>query len=215
MRGGKDPCGSETALLGGGSILPCSVIKKKRKFVATKKENMLKNRIILSTVVIALFTIASCSDKVTAPRFTYVEKIVQVKPGYDLTQVKNILGTEPYDMYVDQSSGKVIYIWLYKHNERWVSSKLLDKKEGAIAGDDRVKVQSTLYCIFDNDYVLESISTEAGRADAVRLVLFDNTFRTVTSDVEKYNAFSLPSDRPEIDLSEKKSATGGIFGKKK
>ncbi len=176
---------------------------------------MIKNRVILIAIAVVLVTITSCSDKVIAPRFTYVEKIVQIKPGYSLSQVKSILGTEPYDLYVDQNSGKAIYTWLYKHNERLVSSKLLDKKEGAIAGDDRVKNQSTLYCIFDKDYVLQSFSTEAGRADAVRLILFDNTFRTVTSDVEKYNAFSLPSDRTDIDLNEKKSGTGGLFGKKK
>ncbi len=164
-----------------------------------------------------LFTITSCSDKVIAPRYTYVEKVLDLKPGMKYDVVKSSLGCEPYDLYVDQKSGQAVYTWKYKHNERLVSGKLLDKKDGATVGDDRVKNESTLYCIFSDDYMLESVSTSAGRADAVKLMLFDNTFRVASKDAEKYNSFELSKQKIEIiDLSEKKSSgLGGLFGKKK
>ena len=164
-----------------------------------------------------LFTVTSCSDKTIAPKFTHVEKMLNVKPGMAYDQVKAILGSEPYDIYVDEQSGKAVYTWMYKHDQRYVSAKVLDKKEGATMGDPRVMDQSTVYCIFSNDYKLESISTTDGRKDAVRLMLFDNTFRVASSDVEKYNSFELSKNKIEIiDLGpDEKKGLGGLFGKKK
>jgi len=143
--------------------------------------------------------------------------MLDLRPGMKLSVVNSTLGCEPYDIYVDQKSGKSAYAWKYKHNERFVSGNLLDKKDGATVGDDRVKHESTVYCIFSEDYLLESVSTSAGRADAVKLMLFDNTFRVASSDAAKYNSFELSKQKIEIlDLSEKKSGgLGGLFGKKK
>ncbi len=170
----------------------------------------------LTLLAIATIAFSSCSDKTIAPRYTYVERMLNIKPGMDYTQVKSILGSEAYDIYVDQATGKAIYTWNYKHDQRWVSAKMLDKKEGATLGDARVKDQSMLYCVFTNDYKLESISTSAGRADAVKLILFDNTFRVATGDHEKYNSFELSKQKIEItDMSESKKGLGGLFGKKK
>ncbi|MFT5021140.1 MAG: hypothetical protein ACI9CU_002548 [Polaribacter sp.] len=168
-------------------------------------------------IVGVLLTLTSCSDKVIAPRYTHVEKMLDVKPGMELSVVKSTLGCDPYDMYVDEQTGKSVYTWNYKHNERYVSSRLLDKKDGATVGDDRVKDMSTVYCIFSEAYILESISTSAGRADAVKLILFDNTFREAASDYKKYNSFELSKQKIEItDMSEKKAGgLGGLFGKKK
>ena len=164
-----------------------------------------------------LFTLTSCSDKTIAPKFTHVEKMLNAKPGMAYDQVKAILGSEPYDIYVDQESGKAMYTWMYKHDQRYVSAKILDKPEGATMGDPRVMDQSTVYCVFSNDYKLESISTADGRKDAVRLMLFDNTFRVASSDVEKYNSFELSKNKIQItDLGPaEKKGLGGLFGKKK
>ena len=175
----------------------------------------MKQLVVLLTAGL-FFTLSFCSDMVIAPRYTHVEKMLDLQPGMKLSVVKSTLGCDPYDIYVDQKSGKSTYTWVYKHNERYVSNKLLDKKDGATVGDDRVKGQSTVYCIFSEDYILESVSTEAGRADAVKLMLFDNTFRVASSDVDKYNSFELSKQQIEVtDLTENKSkGMGGLFGKK-
>lgn len=174
-------------------------------------------RLVILFLIAGIAGLTSCSDKVIAPRYTYVEKVLDLQPGMKLSVVKSSLGCDPYDIYVDQQSGKSVYTWKYKHNERYVSGKLLDKKDGATVGEDRVKHESTLYCVFSDDYMLESVSTSAGRADAVKLMLFDNTFRVASTDAEKYNSFELSKQKIEIiDLGEEKSGgLGGLFGKKK
>ena len=93
----------------------------------------------------------------------------------------------------------------------------MDKKEGVTMGDPRVVDQSTVYCIFSDDYKLESISTINGRSDAVKLMLFDNTFRVASTDTETYNSFELSKNKIEItDLGpDQKKGLGGLFGKKK
>ena len=160
--------------------------------------------------------VTACSDKTIAPKFTHVEKMLNVKPGMAYDQVKAILGSEPYDIYVDQNTGKAVYTWMYKHDQRYVSAKMLDKKEGVTMGDPRVVDQSTLFCIFSSDYKLESFSTSAGRADAVKLLLFDNTFRVAATDAEKYNSFELSKNKIEImNLAPEEKKGLGLFGKKK
>jgi hypothetical protein len=171
-------------------------------------------RILLFVLISA--TIVACSDRVIAPKFTYVEKIIEVKPGDDLSRVKSTLGCAPDDVYVDEANGKAIYTWRYKRNERYVSKALLDKPEGAVTGDARVKDEGVLYCIFSKDYVLESLSTDEGRADAVKLILFDNSFREAVSDPNKYNSFKLTDEQMSHDFGKKKSGgIGSLFGSKK
>ena len=175
----------------------------------------MKKSTLLFAMVAMLFS--ACSDKTIAPKFTHVEKMLNLKPGMAYDQVKAILGSEPYDIYVDQNSGKAVYTWMYKHDQRYVSAKKLDREEGMTMGDARVVDQSTFFCIFSSDYKLESFSTSAGRSDAVKLMLFDNTFRVATTDAEKYNSFELSKNKIEImDLSSgDKKGIGGLFGKKK
>jgi hypothetical protein len=171
-------------------------------------------RSILFLLIAAAIT--GCSDKVIAPKFTYVEKIIEVKPGDDFSRVKSTLGCPPDDIYIDEANGKSIYTWRYKRNERFVSKSLLDKPEGATTGDARVKNEGTLYCIFSKDYVLESLSTDEGRADAVNLILFDNSFREAVSDPSQYNSFKLTDEEIGHDFGKKKSGgLGGLFGGKK
>jgi hypothetical protein len=171
-------------------------------------------RSILFLLTAAAMT--GCSDKVIAPKFTYVEKIIEVKPGDDFSRVKSTLGCSPDDIYIDEVNGKSIYTWRYKRNERFVSKSLLDKPEGATTGDARVMNEGTLYCIFSKDYVLESLSTDEGRADAVKLILFDNSFREAVSDPSQYNSFKLTDEEIGHDFGKKKSGgLGGLFGGKK
>ena len=179
---------------------------------------ILKNKLMKKNILLVLIVavITGCSDKVIAPKFTYVDKIIEVKPGDDFSRVKSTLGCLPDDIYIDEANGKSIYTWKYKRNNRYVSKSLLDKPEGAVTGDARVMNEGTLYCIFSKDYVLESLSTDEGRADAVKLILFDNSFREAVSDPSQYNSFKLTDEELGHDFGKKKSGgLGGLFGGKK
>lgn len=73
------------------------------------------NKILAIALIPSLF-IQSCI--VSAPKYTHVEQVMQLKTGMSMDSVNSKLGIEPYDIDIYDSTGYRSYIYKYRTTDR-------------------------------------------------------------------------------------------------
>ena len=66
------------------------------------------------TLLLTLSTLISCSSYKYIPRFTSLEKIVEIKQGMTKTEVDNLLGVKPYDIKELETDGSLVLLYKYR-----------------------------------------------------------------------------------------------------
>lgn len=85
------------------------------------------NKFLAIILIPALFT-QSCV--VSGPKYTHVEKVMELKPGMSKDSVNSKLGIQPYDIYIFDSIGNHSYIYKYRTTDRRTLPFLLKETNG-------------------------------------------------------------------------------------
>jgi hypothetical protein len=104
-----------------------------------KKYNKMRT-VILTLLMTVVFT--QCKTQQTASQsptakynyYTSVEKIYKLEKNMSYLKVNDILGIQPYDIYVDFNNGKKIVTYLYKNRYHEVENTLTDSEKGLNGG---------------------------------------------------------------------------------
>lgn len=83
---------------------------------------------VLTIILIPGMVIQSCI--VTAPKYTHVEKVMQLRPGMSMDSVNSKLGIDPYNFYIYDSTGNRSYIYKYRTTDRRTLPFLLKETNG-------------------------------------------------------------------------------------
>lgn len=85
------------------------------------------NKLLAITLIPTLF-LQSCI--VSGPKYTHVEKVMELSPGMSLQAVNTKLGVKPYDINVYDSIGNRSYIYKYRTTDRKTVPFLLKDTNG-------------------------------------------------------------------------------------
>lgn len=77
---------------------------------------MKKRNKILSIILIPALLMQSCI--VTSPKYTHVDKVMQLKPGMSMDTINARLGIKPYDMDIYDSIGNRSFVYKYRTMDR-------------------------------------------------------------------------------------------------
>jgi outer membrane protein assembly factor BamE (lipoprotein component of BamABCDE complex) len=115
------------------------------------------NKILAIALIPSLF-IQSCI--VSAPKYTHVEQVMQLKTGMSMDSVNSKLGIEPYDIDVYDSTGYRSYIYKYRTTDRKTIPFFLKETNGK----KKIGKYMDLVAYFDSTniaYKFESRSTDS------------------------------------------------------
>lgn len=136
----------------------------------------------VSLILVGCFVSTGCSVGRIYPKFTTANNLTSLRGNLSLNEVVTSLGCKPNDLLIRQGDGYSIYSWEYKANRDFYT-KLeqtlpIQKKEIRKLS----KGLHRAYLIFDDSNGLSAIITDAGIADGIQLVVFDNSFKSGNSD---------------------------------
>ncbi|MBK8967066.1 MAG: hypothetical protein R3D58_04770 [Saprospiraceae bacterium] len=128
-----------------------------------------------------VFLLSSCLiSKYSAPPFTDLEKILQLKPGQTVSEVSSALKIRPYDVVYSHEAGRMILIFNYRVKDRRMTlpkksaQQVIHGEESQRAGDlwynDNYR---ELFVLFQNEK-LKSVYGEEVLAVAADIELMDN-----------------------------------------
>jgi len=158
----------------------------------------------------------------TAPYFTNVEKLSQLKKGMEVETVNEVLGIAPYDLYVTQEEGVSVVIYHYRTKKRRMKlsanaqeaeAQKFGGQDGQVAGREWYdKDEKKVFVVFE-DGKLNSFLTEKGRADGELLLMVDNNLKYVTK--EEFQTIQMDPSRNMLIISDKNEKSGkkGFFAK--
>src|SRR3990167_9928508 len=89
---------------------------------------MRKTNKLLAIILIPTLLVQSCV--VSGPKYTRVEKVMELSPGMSLQTVNAKLGIKPYDIYIYDSTGNHSYIYKYRTTDRKTVPFLLKDTNG-------------------------------------------------------------------------------------
>lgn len=135
-------------------------------------------------VVLTLLLFSGCRT-VIVPYSTSVEKISKLSVGMEKSQVPQVLGVHPYDIYVNSNTGCEIHQYFYRSKEREHSSKQQTTKEGLTDGQIKYTTDNDLFLIFRGKK-LETVITGRGLEDGYYNLYFNGQTKE-ECDNEKYN----------------------------
>ena len=145
---------------------------------------------------------------VQSPKFTSVDRLLQVQPGQSFQTVVQTLGCDPYNLLSNQADGYAIYLYKYKFTEREIKatdSEILNQRGGETAGMEvyNSKMEDVILVFKDNK--LETIVSVQGRKESPVIVLFHNTLFEITKEKGKYviipTTMELPKEEKAGGLS--------------
>lgn len=113
---------------------------------------------ILTIILIPGMLIQSCI--VSAPKYTHVEQVMELKPGMTLDSVNSKLGITPYDFHIYDSTGYRSYIYKYRTTDR----KTIPFRLKETNGKEKIGKYMDLVAYFDSTdvaYRFESRSTDS------------------------------------------------------
>lgn len=113
---------------------------------------------ILSIILIPVMVLQSCI--VSAPKYTHVEQVMELKTGMTLDSVNSKLGVKPYDIHVYDSTGYRSYIYKYRTTDR----KTIPFRLKETNGKEKIGKYMDLVAYFDSTdvaYRFESRSTDS------------------------------------------------------
>lgn len=161
---------------------------------------MKKTNLILFFAVLFTIALTSCKS-VQAPKYTSVENLFNLKIGSSYDEAVAILGQKPYDIYMSQAEGYTIYTYKYKHVERAINPKALNKRGGETTGMEVYNSkEQTAYLLFKNNK-LESIVTSNGRKDGSAMIYMNNTLYTISKDKDKYMITANKTEEPASSVA--------------
>lgn len=100
---------------------------------------------------------------VVAPKFTTIDKLIQLTPGMTFSEVVTTLGCEPYDVFtINDAEDKTVLIWHYKKFKRSENPFVLDSRAGATTGNEVMCCMEIVYVTFENQKFVKLI-TDAGK----------------------------------------------------
>lgn len=145
-------------------------------------------KLFIKILVIASFAIMITSCKtIQAPKFTSIDRIMDLKMGMSSVDVFEKLGSPPYDVLFCQAEGYTLYLYYYKVIERKVIMLNLNKIGNEAKGDNVYNAAlKSVWLLFDKNNKLESYITSNGKKDAVNHILINNTVYTMSLDKGKY-----------------------------
>ncbi|MDF3028146.1 MAG: hypothetical protein K0S23_2453 [Fluviicola sp.] len=85
------------------------------------------NKILAILLIPAIF-LQSCI--VSAPKYTHVEQVMQLKPGMSLDTVNQRLGIQPYDIDIYDSTGYRSFVYKYRTTDRKTIPFMLKETNG-------------------------------------------------------------------------------------
>ena len=129
-------------------------------------------------LALGLLLFGSCSYY-TQPKYTKVENIVMLSPGMDKQSVSSTLGIDPYDVYTIQKDGSSIFLYHYKHRQRELNTINNYNEKGLTEekGEPKYLKPSRLFVMFDKDGKLNSVWSDEGTDNALRLIQIDQQAR--------------------------------------
>jgi hypothetical protein len=119
---------------------------------------MKKGNKILAIALIPSLFIQSCI--VSAPKYTHVEQVIQLRTGMSMDSVNSKLGIEPYDIDIYDSTGYRSFIYKYRTTDRKTAPFLLKETNGK----KKIGKYMDLVAYYDSSnvaYRFESRSTDS------------------------------------------------------
>ena len=113
---------------------------------------------ILVVILIPVMSIQSCI--VSAPKYTHVEQVMQLKPGMSMDSVNSRLGIEPYDIDIYDSTGYRSFVYKYRTTDR----KTVPFRLKETNGKEKIGKYMDLVAFYDPEniaYRFESRSTDS------------------------------------------------------
>lgn len=174
-----------------------------------------------STVIIAMLAIvvSSCSvsdsfsnSKVQAPKFTSVDRLLQVQPGMTYESVVQLLGCEPYNLLSNQLDGYSVYVYKYKLVDRELeveNQNTLNQRGTETAGMDVYVNKLEEVVLFFKDKKLELLVTNQGKAESAQMIMLGNTLYSMTQNRGQF-VFENSSILPPKPETNEKPASGGF-----
>ncbi len=83
---------------------------------------------LLAIFLVPVILLQSCI--VSGPKFTHVEKVMELSPGMSLDTVNSRLGVKPYDINAYDSIGNRSYIYKYRTTDRKTLPFILKETNG-------------------------------------------------------------------------------------
>ena len=160
-----------------------------------KKYNKMRTS-ILTLLMTVIFTQCTTQQTVSeAPKakynyYTSVEKIYKLEKDMSYLKVNDVLGIQPYDIYVDFNNGKKIVTYLYKNRYHEVENTLTDSEKGLNGGTPKYLTSSeddqSLYCVFDqNTQLLNSYVSDIGRNKASQVLKDEQNLKSYVKNPSK------------------------------
>ena len=160
----------------------------------------MKNIYKILSVVFVVLILNSCETTTTttttktvtrkwiAPKYTSVEKILNLKIGMNVETATRTLGIQPYDIYTMQKDGITIIVYNYRIKERRLLLPISDKYE-ATKDEKSQKAGKTwyqnkshkLYVVLKKQKMV-SLLTDAGRKDGEPLLILNNDIRYLSKE---------------------------------
>lgn len=113
----------------------------------------------LMIFLLAAFLINGCI--VRGPKYTTVEKVMTLKPGYSLKEVNEVLVSKPYDINTYDSLGSKSYVYKYRVTDRKTVPFFVRENNGK---EVRGKYMDLIVYLSPNDTVIkfESRASDSG-----------------------------------------------------
>ena len=167
-----------------------------------------------------MLALASC-NVYKAPPFTDVDKILMLKPGMTLEQVKSTLGVDPYDVYHLNEQNSVLVSFSYRLKERELKVNTFNQDEirrkttdeaSQTSGDVRYnkKDPKTAFVLFSNGK-FQSVLTTDGKKASEKILIKNNNL--IAIDKDNVTDFEL-QEAETVEVSSGKTGIK-IFRKKK
>lgn len=123
-------------------------------------------------IILIILSITGCIVK--GPKFTHVEKVLDLKPGLTLTEVNNTLGLKPYDLISMDSTGARVLLYKYRLTDRRTVPLFLKDTNGK---EISAKF-ADLYCSFNSENILTNLYSQPSESELKEHRFNINNFMT-------------------------------------
>jgi len=170
--------------------------------------------VFITCIVILTSCAVQQNQKWIAPPYTSVDKIIKVKEGMSIEEVNNVLGINPYDIYILQDKGASILIYNYRIKDREMEvpsnynqrTKFIHSEEAQTSGEIRYKTDGNILYAFFKDGKLETMLTDAGKDNSEYLLLINNNVGILSKkELDKLKVMKIGNiyvlDKPEHSVT--------------
>lgn len=145
-----------------------------------------KAHALFLSLVLAVIVTPGCRSTIQLPKFASVENVVDLRVDDSLSDVIKTLGSEPYNVYMNQRDGYTIYLYKYKLVERQVRPKWANTRGGETTGREVYHGKEHTLYLFFKEGKLDSYITTDGRKEGETLIMQKNTLEAITISKGKY-----------------------------